>query len=166
MGLPFDYAEELPSVGSYGVTSLPPRGEAVGGNMSTEQRVLDVVLSFADDDTLPELLRHVVESACELIEAPYGALAVIDGHRELLEHTDGQPRITSGDPRSIGVADFVGAQIKVHDETFGNLFLSGKAEFTDQDRDVLTALATAAGSAIGHLDRYERTRKREVWLRA
>ncbi|NKE57528.1 GAF domain-containing protein [Lentzea sp. PSKA42] len=140
----------------------------MGGDVSTEQRVLDVVLSFAEDDTLPDLLRHVVESACDLIEAPYGALAVVNGHRELLEFTaqDGQAHITSGDPRSIGVADFLGATIKVHDETFGNLFLAGKAEFTDRDRDVLTALATAAGSAIEHIDRYEKTRKREVWLRA
>ncbi len=53
------------------------------GNVSTEQRVLDVVLSFAEDDTLPDLLRHVVESACDLIAAPYCALAVVDGHREL-----------------------------------------------------------------------------------
>jgi signal transduction histidine kinase len=140
----------------------------VDGSVSTEQRVLDVVLSFADDDTLPDLLRHVVESACELIQAPYGALAVITDHKELLEFTaeHGQPEITSGDPRSIGVADFLGAQIKVGDETFGNLYLAGKPEFTDQDKDILTALATAAGSAIGHLDRYEQTRRREVWLRA
>ncbi|MFS8104024.1 GAF domain-containing protein [Lentzea alba] len=140
----------------------------MGGNVSTEQRVLDVVLSFADDDTLPELLRHVVESACELIDAPYGALAVINGHRELLEYTqhDGHAHITSGDPRSIGADDFLGAPITVDDETFGNLYLAGKAGFSDRDRAVLAALATAAGSAIGHLDRYERTRKREVWLRA
>ncbi|MET9625968.1 GAF domain-containing protein [Lentzea sp. NPDC006480] len=140
----------------------------MGGNVSTEQRVLDVVLSFAEDDTIPDLLHHVVESACELIGAPYGALAVLSDHKELLEftQTDGEPQITTGDPRSIGVADFLGAQIKVHDETFGNLFLSGKPEFTDQDQDILNALATAAGSAIGHLDRYERTRKREAWLRA
>jgi signal transduction histidine kinase len=143
--------------------------KAVGGNLSTEQRVLDVVLSFAEVDTLPDLLRHTVESACELIGAPYGALAVINGHKELTEftaHHDGQVQITSGDPRSIGVADFLGAPIKVHDETFGNLFLSGKAEFSNQDRDILTALTTAAGSAVEHLDRYEQTRKREVWLRA
>ncbi|WP_052685507.1 GAF domain-containing sensor histidine kinase [Lentzea aerocolonigenes] len=140
----------------------------MGSNVSTEQRVLDVVLSFAGDDSLSELLHHVVESACELIEAPYGALAVVNGHKELLEltHDDGRPHITSGDPRSIGVADFLGAPIKVHDETFANLFLSGKPEFTAQDQDILTALATAAGSAIGHLDRYERTRRREAWLRA
>jgi signal transduction histidine kinase len=140
----------------------------VGSNVSTEQRVLDVVLSFAEDETLPELLRHVIESACDLIKAPYGALAVINGHRELLEFTqpDGQTHVTSGDPRSISAKDFLGAPIKVHDETFGNLFLAGKPLFTDQDQDILTALATAAGSAIGHLGRYEETRKREVWLRA
>lgn len=141
----------------------------MGGSVSTEQRVLDVVLSFAEDDTLPELLRHVVESACDLIGAPYGALAVVDGHRELLEFTaeeTGQVSVTSGDPRSIGVADFLGAPVKVHDETFGNLYLTGKPRFTDQDQDILTALATAAGSAIGHLSRYEQTSKRETWLRA
>lgn len=140
----------------------------MGSNVSTEQRVLNVVLSFADDDTLPDLLRHVVESACDLVAAPYGALAVVNGRRELLEFAqdDGQVHVTSGDPRSIGVADFLGAPVLVHDETFGNLFLAGKPEFTDQDRDILTALATAAGSAIGHLDRYEQTRKREAWLRS
>ncbi|HEX7305662.1 GAF domain-containing protein [Lentzea sp.] len=140
----------------------------MGGNLSTEQRVLDVVLSFADDDTLPDLLRHVVESACDLVRAPYGALAVVDGHKELTEFAseDGQPKITTGDPRSIGVTDFLGVPVKVQDETFGNLFLSGKPEFTAADRDIITALARAAGSAIGHLARYEQTRKREVWLRA
>ncbi|WP_329789367.1 GAF domain-containing protein [Lentzea sp. DG1S-22] len=139
----------------------------MGGNVSTEQRVLDVVLSFAEDETLPGLLRHVVESACELTGAPYGALAVINGHRELAEFTaDGQVEVTAGDPRSIGAADFLGAPVQVQDDTFGNLFLSGKPQFTAQDRDVLAAIATAAGSAVGHLDRYEQTRKREVWLRA
>lgn len=140
----------------------------MGGNVSAEQRVLDVVLSFAEDETLPDLLRHVVESACDLIGASYGALAVIDGHRALHEFVadDGQVSVTSGDPRSIGVADFLGASVQVHGETFGNLFLSGKAEFTGEDQDVLAALVTAAGAAIGHLSRYEQTRKREAWLRA
>lgn len=139
----------------------------MGGNVSTEQRVLDVVLSFAEDDTLPELLRHVVESACDLLEAPYGALAVVNGHRELLEFTtkDGQVNVTSGDPRSIGLTDFLGAPVLVEDQTFGNLYLAGKV-FTADDRDILIALATAAGSAIGHLGRYEQIRKREAWLRA
>ncbi len=77
---------------------------------------------------------------------------------------DGQVNVTSGDPRSIGVIDFLGAPVLVHDETFGNLYLAGK-EFTAEDRDILTALATAAGSAIGHLSRYDQIRKREVWLR-
>ncbi|SER50252.1 GAF domain-containing protein [Lentzea xinjiangensis] len=141
----------------------------MGGSASTQQRVLDVVLSFAEDDTLPDLLRHVVESACELVGAPHGALAVINGHRELTEFTarqDGQVHVTEGDPRSIGAADFLGAPVEVGGEAFGTLFLSGKAEFSDQDRAVVTALATAAGSAIEHLCRYERARRREVWLRA
>ncbi|SDF99266.1 Histidine kinase-, DNA gyrase B-, and HSP90-like ATPase [Lentzea fradiae] len=140
----------------------------MGGSGSTEQRVLDVVLSFAEFDTLPRLLRHVVESACDLVEAHYGALAVINGCKELTEFIaeDGRTHVTAGDPRSIGVADFLGAPVVVHGETFGNLFLSGKDEFTARDRHIVTAIATAAGSAIGHLDRYEQTRRREAWLRA
>jgi signal transduction histidine kinase len=45
-------------------------------------RLLDAVLSVASDLSLPVVLRRIVESACELVGARYGALGVLgDDHR-------------------------------------------------------------------------------------
>src|SRR5205814_1689743 len=40
-------------------------------------RLLDAVLTIASDLSLPVVLRRIVESACELVDARYGALGVL-----------------------------------------------------------------------------------------
>jgi signal transduction histidine kinase len=45
------------------------------------RRVLDATLLLAADLELPELLRHVVEAACSLTDARYGALGVLNDDR-------------------------------------------------------------------------------------
>ncbi|MEU7479248.1 GAF domain-containing protein [Lentzea sp. NPDC042327] len=138
-----------------------------GGNLSTDQRLLDVVLSLADSRSLPDLLHLVVESACDLVDAPYGALAVVNGHRELVEWSGQHPgHITAGDPRSIDDTHFIGAAIQVGGEDFGNLHLAGKPVFGDDDRERVATLAAAAGVAIEKQRDHDRLRKRETWLTA
>ncbi len=45
-------------------------------------QLLDAVLGVASDLSLPVVLRHIVESACTLVDARYGALGVVgDDHR-------------------------------------------------------------------------------------
>ncbi|MFI1973216.1 histidine kinase [Streptomyces cinnamoneus] len=64
---------------------------------------------------------------------------------------------------------FVGVPIRVREQVFGNLYLTGKrggADFDDEDEAVLATLAVAAGVAIDNARLYEESRRRERWLRA
>ena len=48
------------------------------------RRLLDAILSVSSDLSLPAVLRRIVESACDLVAARYGALGVLDEHGERL----------------------------------------------------------------------------------
>jgi signal transduction histidine kinase len=64
---------------------------------------------------------------------------------------------------------FLGVPIRVHDRVYGNLYLSekiGAAEFTEQDEQIVVALAAAAGVAIDNARLYELTNRRRKWLEA
>lgn len=64
---------------------------------------------------------------------------------------------------------FLGVPIRVRTEIFGNLYLTEKqdgGEFTEQDEDLVVALAAAAGIAIENARLYAETRRRERWLQA
>jgi signal transduction histidine kinase len=78
-------------------------------------------------------------------------------------------------PDSVGVPahhppmhTFLGVPVRVRGEVFGNLYLTEKAagHFTDEDEQVVVALAAAAGLAIENARLYEDGRTRERWLRA
>jgi len=79
-------------------------------------------------------------------------------------------------PRSFGFPDghppmrtFLGVPVRIRDEIYGNLYLTEKrdgAEFDDEDEAVLTALAAAAGVAIGNARLYDEARRQQRWLRA
>ncbi|MFI9251024.1 GAF domain-containing protein [Streptomyces sp. NPDC053069] len=79
-------------------------------------------------------------------------------------------------PASYGFPDhhppmnsFLGVPIRVHDQVFGNLYLTekrGGAQFDEEDESVLSTLAVAAGVAIDNARLYEESRLRERWLRA
>jgi signal transduction histidine kinase len=56
----------------------------------------------------------------------------------------------------------------IRDEVFGTLYVTekrGGGPFTDEDQDMLMALATAAGIAVDNARMYEHSRQRERWLR-
>ncbi|MEU4743319.1 GAF domain-containing protein [Actinosynnema sp. NPDC023658] len=140
-------------------------------------RLLTAVVSLASDLSLPDVLRRIVESSCGLVDARYGALAVVGPNRQLLEFTYGdghhdadlgRPGVeaTAFDPSEPG---FLGVPVHVRGEVFGNLYLSDKADgsdFTRADREIVVAVAAAAGIAIENARLYEQSRHREVWLRA
>src|SRR5919197_2566569 len=72
-------------------------------------------------------------------------------------------------PNHPPMASFLGAQIRVGDAVFGNIYLTeknGAAEFTADDEAVLTALAAAAGVAVENARLFEQSRTRERWLAA
>jgi signal transduction histidine kinase len=64
---------------------------------------------------------------------------------------------------------FLGVPVRIRDEIYGNLYLTEKedgTEFDYEDEAVLTALAAAAGVAIGNAQLYDEARRQQRWLRA
>ncbi|MEV8015487.1 GAF domain-containing protein [Streptomyces sp. NPDC086554] len=101
-----------------------------------------------------------------------------DGHAGIIGAliTDPRPQIIddlTADPRSSGIPpghpemhSFLGVPIHVHDEAFGNLYLTEKrgGPFTEDDLQLLRVLASQAGIAIGNARLYEAARQRERWI--
>ena len=85
------------------------------------------------------------------------------------------PDITAH-PRAYGfpanhppMRSFLGVPVRIRDQIFGNLYLAdkrGAAEFTDDDEELMCALAVAAGAAIENARLYAQMRRRQRWLEA
>ncbi len=72
-------------------------------------------------------------------------------------------------PHHPPMGTFLGVPLRVRNEIFGNLYLTekrGGGEFTNQDEDLVVALAAAAGIAVENARLYDETRMRERWLAA
>jgi signal transduction histidine kinase len=64
---------------------------------------------------------------------------------------------------------FLGVPVRVRDEVFGNLYLTGKrggGEFTEDDEAVLVALGAAAGVAVENARLYDAARRQQRWIAA
>ncbi|HEY0696489.1 MAG TPA: GAF domain-containing sensor histidine kinase, partial [Micromonospora sp.] len=163
-------------------------------------------VGIGSDLDLRSTLQRIVEAACALAGARYGALGVIGPDRLLsdfitygidpethaaigdLPHgrgvlglliTDPQPvrmpDITAH-PRSYGfpphhppMHSFLGVPVRIRDQVFGNLYLAekqGAPQFTEDDEEIVVALAAAAGVAIENARLYDLAHRRERWLSA
>jgi signal transduction histidine kinase len=79
-------------------------------------------------------------------------------------------------PRSFGfppnhppMHSFLGVPVRTRGQVFGNLYLTEKrdgAEFSDDDEQLVVALATAAGIAIDNARLYATAGRRQQWLEA
>ena len=86
-------------------------------------------------------------------------LADISQHPESSGFPDGHPPMSS----------FLGVPVRVRDEVFGNLYLTGKrggGEFTEDDEAVLVALGAAAGVAVENARLYDAARRQQRWIQA
>ena len=64
---------------------------------------------------------------------------------------------------------FLGVPVRIRDKVFGNLYLTekqGGVDFTEQDEEIVAALAAAAGVVIENARLYEEAARRERWLEA
>ncbi len=64
---------------------------------------------------------------------------------------------------------FLGVPVRIRDEVYGHLYLTGKegdAQFDEEDEALLIALAAAAGVAVDNARLYEDARRQQRWLRA
>jgi len=81
----------------------------------------------------------------------------------------------SRDPRSVGfppnhppMKSFLGVPVRIRDSIFGNLYLSEaqSGEFSEEDEELLGALAATAGIAIDNARLYEESTRRQRWASA
>ena len=183
--------------------------DRVGQVVTSRERLralLDAVVSLGTDLDLRSTLQRIVEAACALAGARYGALGIIGPDRQLsdfithgidaethaaigeLPHGRGVLGLLITDPRPLRMPDitrhphsygfppnhppmhsFLGVPVRTRDQIYGNLYLSekqGAAEFTDDDEEIMVALATAAGVAIDNARLFALAKRRERWLSA
>src|SRR6185369_10646654 len=72
-------------------------------------------------------------------------------------------------PHHPPMRSFLGVPVRVRDAVFGNLYLTekvGGGDFTEQDEEIVVALAAAAGVAIENARLAEEATRRERWLAA
>jgi GAF domain-containing protein len=183
--------------------------DRVGEVVTSRERLralLDAVVGIGSDLDLRSTLQRIVEAACALVGARYGALGVIGRdqglsdfithgideatHRAIgdLPHGRGVLGLLITDPRPVRMPDitqhprsygfpphhppmhsFLGVPVRTRDQVFGNLYMAekqGAAEFSDDDEEILVALAAAAGVAIDNARLFALAQRRERWLAA
>lgn len=81
----------------------------------------------------------------------------------------------ASDPRSTGFPDghpamstFLGVPIRIRDEVYGNLYLAESLAggFTEEDEDLVQALAASAAAAIDNARLYDEAERKQDWLQA
>ncbi|MEO7124146.1 MAG: GAF domain-containing protein [Lacisediminihabitans sp.] len=79
------------------------------------------------------------------------------------------------DPRSVGfpaghppMDSFLGVPVRVHGTIYGNLYLTNRSsgEFSEEDEQLITALAGTAGFAIDNARLFEDSQRRQAWATA
>ncbi|GAA2565020.1 two-component system sensor histidine kinase [Winogradskya consettensis] len=184
--------------------------DRVGDVMASRERLrslLDAVVGIGADLDLRSTLQRIVEAACALAGARYGALGVLTADRTGLAdfitsgidpathakigdlpHGRGLLGLLITDPKPVRLPDitkhpesygfppnhppmhsFLGVPVRTRDQIFGNLYLAekqGANEFSDDDEEIVIALAAAAGVAIDNARLYALAQRRERWLAA
>lgn len=183
--------------------------DRVGDVVTSRERLralLDAVVGIGTNLDLRSTLQRIVQAACELVGARYGALGVIGPDRLLhdfithgidaelharigdLPHGRGVLGLLIDEPRPVRMPDitqhpqsygfpphhppmhsFLGVPVRIRDQVFGNLYLAekqGAPEFTEDDEEIVVALAAAAGVAIENARLYALAHRRERWLAA
>jgi signal transduction histidine kinase len=132
------------------------------GVLGTERDLVEFITVGMDDQQ-----RHLIGE----LPSGKGILGLLIRHPEPIRLPD-----LRSHPAAFGfpadhppMGTFLGVPIRVRTEIFGNLYLTEKRDgdpFTEQDEDLVVALAAAAGIAIENARLYEETRLRERWLEA
>jgi signal transduction histidine kinase len=123
---------------------------------------LERFIHVGGEPDLPDVIGHYPRGRGLL-----GAL-IDDPHPIRLEHLASDHR-SSGFPAGHPPMDsFLGVPLRVRDEVFGNLYLTehGDGGFSDEDEELLIALAATAGVAIDNARLFQETRRRQQWSAA
>jgi signal transduction histidine kinase len=136
---------------------------------------LGVLDEAASERRLVEFVTHGIspEERARIGDPPtgHGILGVLIDHPEPLRIDDlGSHELSYGFPANHPpMSTFLGAPIRIGSRVFGNLYLTerlGGGPFTDQDAELVVALAAAAGVVIENARLYARLTRRRRWLEA
>ncbi|MEV5068756.1 GAF domain-containing protein [Microbacterium sp. LMI12-1-1.1] len=96
-----------------------------------------------------------------------GAL-ITDSRPILLAEMEGDPRAAGFPPHHPPMHSFLGVAVRVGDEVFGNLYLTNHRDggFSEEDEQLLEALAATAGFAIGNARLLAEAKVRAHWMTA
>ena len=126
-----------------------------------------------DGTALADFVTHGVsdEERAAIGPIPHGlgilGLLIREPHPVRLEDIAADPRAHGFPAHHPPMHTFLGVPLRIRDEVFGNLYLTekaGGAEFTDEDQQVVMALASAAGVAIENARLFQRGQQRQRWL--
>ena len=95
--------------------------------------------------------------------------AVIAEHAPIrLEHLADDPRFGGLPAHHPAMDSFLGVPIRVGEQVYGSLYLSGgkRGPFTPDDEELVVALAATAGIAVENARLYDLARSREEWSAA
>jgi signal transduction histidine kinase len=125
----------------------------------------DLVEFITDGMTVTEH-RHIGE-----LPTGRGVLGLlIDEPRPLrLDDIGEHPRSFGFPPNHPVMRSFLGVPVRIRDQVYGNLYLTEKRDadrFSDDDEEIVVALATAAGIAIDNARLYATAGRRRQWLEA
>lgn len=126
------------------------------------------------DRSLSEFITHGLddEAHAAIGDPPHGrgvlGVLIEDPRPIRLPDITRHPKSYGFPPNHPPMHTFLGAPVRVRDRIFGNLYLAEKrgGEFTDQDEELVVALAAAAGVAIDNVALYEQANQRRRWLEA
>jgi signal transduction histidine kinase len=133
------------------------------------------VLGSGPGRRLREFVTHGVsdEQRAQIGDLPqgHGILGVLIDKPEPLRLTSlGDHELSYGFPaHHPPMNTFLGVPLRTRDRVFGNLYLTEKqsgAGFTEEDEEIVVALAAAAGVVIENARLYEETGRRQRWLEA
>ncbi|WP_412538760.1 GAF domain-containing protein [Longispora sp. K20-0274] len=127
------------------------------------------------DRTLVEFITHgmdpVVHARIGDLPSGHGVLGLLieDPRPIRLPDITKHPRAYGFPAEHPPMHTFLGVPIRIRDQVYGNLYLSekrGGGLFTDDDEEIMIALAVAAGAAIDNARLYAQSRRRQRWLEA
>lgn len=125
-----------------------------------------------DADTLEQFI-HVgldPETASRIGRLPSGrgvlGALISDPHPIRLERVQDDPRFVGFPDHHPMMGSFLGVPLRIRDEAFGNLYLADRrgGAFTDEDEQLVAALAATAGFAIQNARLLEEARARADWM--
>jgi len=137
--------------------------------------LLQFTLALVSEFQPNEVLRRIAETACMLVGARSGALAItlLRGQKELIEVGSGagpHPAVDPGapdDPAGGSVTPFLAVPIQSRRGFTGTIYLTERTDgrpFTEADKELVRAFVEVAAAVIDNAQLSKEARQQELWV--